>query len=194
MREHCTGFVPACKRNVRVLNTGTKREVKRRLPAGAAGQRRDQRMNDLPSPAEAGFAKAGGAHAQRRSILRLEEEGSPQRRRDAEIGCSASPFASPRSLILSDAPHAQRRSAAAGARLARARAAMAVQSISSDAPHAQRRRRWKAHRSRCETEQWSPCPAGKDPSFPRLRRPTSHDTRCPALRLLPCHPDESRGL
>jgi hypothetical protein len=37
MKEHCTGFVPGCKRNVRVLNTGTKEEIKGRLPTGVQG-------------------------------------------------------------------------------------------------------------------------------------------------------------
>src|SRR5262249_683477 len=53
MKEHCTGFVPVCKRNVRVLNTGTKWEVKRRLPDAVVRQRGDQRTNDLENAAQA---------------------------------------------------------------------------------------------------------------------------------------------
>jgi hypothetical protein len=37
MKEHRTGFVPVCKRNVRVLSTGTKEEVKGILPTGVQG-------------------------------------------------------------------------------------------------------------------------------------------------------------
>src|SRR5215470_5473453 len=67
MKEHRTGFVPVCKQNVRVLNTGTKREVNWTLPnAVAAGMGiKERTMHPMSSGKCARKVQRKGAKTQR---------------------------------------------------------------------------------------------------------------------------------
>jgi len=172
MRDHCTGFVPVCKRNVRVLSTGTKEEIKGRLPTGVQRGRQDQRMNDLLSPAEPTSAEAaakagsglrggGWSHAQR-AFLRTRQQihrKDAKKEGDTRSLCA---FASLRFIQPSDGPHAQRRQMTPVRLLPPGRprpdnrpsadcaGAPLPGSNSSDGPHAQRRDGW----SQRQTLRW----------------------------------------
>jgi hypothetical protein len=104
MKEHRTGFVPVCKRNVRVLSTGTNEEIKGEITNRRPERRQDQRMNDGPHvqrrrrrpirPVGPRCARPEWVHAR---ILRHgvsgEEGGRAQRPYEALRICAIGPHA-----------------------------------------------------------------------------------------------------
>ena len=154
MKEHCTGFVPVCKRNVRVLNTGTKREVKRRLPArGLRAAARSKNERWTPCPA---------AFCDRR---RFTAKNAKTRRRGCSVSLRLRVFAvHPKP---SDEPHAQRRTRRLEGLQGRAEARTASLEIRAMEPmpsggrgSAQRTQRSAvALRAKEGFERWTPCQA-----------------------------------
>lgn len=93
MREHCTGFVPVCKRNVRVLSTGTKREINKRLrfqPRGDGMGSKNERWSPCPAEKVPIIALVGARRARPRCVHgairrgRRARSAAPTRHRESE--------------------------------------------------------------------------------------------------------------